>query len=196
MTRKTGLSRTLASCTHRRANTPFGKMRPQYAIENGKLCVLLTCPMEMTARRIQATPIEKRTYAPRKQPAKIIWPASWIVGNVSPMCSGRSSERSWPFTSSENPPCPSGPSVMNAERMRAGSGGPLVMRRRRYTVIIMIAKLRPMMTIEKENAEVRSAMVVETGMNACERRPPDDDATMRVTTGSSQVAAIFGMECS
>ena len=63
-------------------------------------------------------------------------------------------------------------------------------------MIIMIAKLRPMMTIEKENAEVRSAMVVETGMNACERRPPDDDATMRVTTGSSQVAAIFGMECS
>ena len=31
----------MASCTHSSANTPFGKIKPQYAIENGKITEML-----------------------------------------------------------------------------------------------------------------------------------------------------------
>lgn len=63
-------------------------------------------------------------------------------------------------------------------------------------MIIMSAKLRPIITIVKEKAEVKRAIVVECGRSACDMRPPEDDATMRVTTGRSHVAVILLTEWS
>ena len=63
-------------------------------------------------------------------------------------------------------------------------------------MIIINANMSPAMTIEKEKADVTSAVVVLTDMKACDRRPPVDDATISGTTGSSHVAAIFCTEWS
>ena len=60
----------------------------------------------------------------------------------------------------------------------------------------MRAKPKPMMTIVNEKPVVTRAIVVECGRIAWERRPPVDDATIRVTTGSSHTAVILCIEWS
>ena len=55
----------------------------------------------------------------------------------------------------------------------------------------MIAKESPMMTMVKEKPAVTSAMVCDCSLRTLDRRPPVDDATIRVTTGKSHTAVIL-----
>ena len=61
MARKTGLSRTLASCTHRRANTPFGKIRPQKGTLKGMGVLRMTFWMLRKAKITHIVHIDQRT---------------------------------------------------------------------------------------------------------------------------------------
>jgi hypothetical protein len=62
--------------------------------------------------------------------------------------------------------------------------------------IIIIAKDSPMRTMTNEILVVRSAIFAECIIKERANSPPVDEATMSVTTGRSQTAVIFGIECS
>ena len=55
----------------------------------------------------------------------------------------------------------------------------------------MSAKDNPMMTMVKEKPVVTRARVWECSLMTLDKRPPVDDATIRVTNGRSHVAVIF-----
>lgn len=60
---------------------------------------------------------------------------------------------------------------------------------------IIKARVRPMVTRKTEKVAVTKACEREYFSKACASMPPEDEATIRVTTGSSHSAVILSRVC-
>lgn len=83
------------------------------------------------------------------------------------------------------PDCPIGPNGTNTDTTVPPGGSPWVISLRRYIVKIMRARDSPTVTKKTERVTVSKARMGEYSCKAVAKTPPEDDATMSVTTGSN-----------
>ena len=95
----------------------------------------------------------------------------------------------------ENPACPVGPNGRKTERMPWPGGMSWMMRRARYIVKTMKARVRPAVTRKTDETIVMRQWYIEYLWIAEARRPPEEEATVRVTTGSNHLAVMVSREC-
>lgn len=112
-----------------------------------------------------------------------------------PWSSGRSDLKFWPIKRTANPDWAVGPSGKKTESMVCPGGKPWTMSLNRYIVRIMKASVRPTVTKNTATVAETSAWSSEYFCKARARTPPDEAATVSVTTGSSQTAVIACSEC-
>ena len=169
----------------------FGKIRPQKGNLKGKRLDGRTSARAKRAYANHMLAKDHSTMAAQTQTTLMISPVLVAV-RTSELPYAKGNIRLYPCPNSniEYPPWPIGPSGMKTLSTDAPGGRPYTTRRRRYMVSIMKASVRPIETMQVDTASVMRACRAEKLYMTGARIPPEDDATMRVTTGSNHTAVI------